>query len=697
MEKMKMESPNLTDMNIDKLAALFPNCITETADENGRLKKAINFEMLRAMLSEDIAEGDEAYEFTWVGKKAAIAEANRPIRKTLRPCVEESVNWDTTENLYIEGDNLEVLKLLQESYLGKVKMIYIDPPYNTGNDFIYRDDFAVSADDYAEESGQLDEDGNRLFKNTDSNGRFHSDWCSMIYSRLMLARNLLSDDGVIFISIDYNEQENMKKICDEVFGEENCLGIVANINNPKGRSDDKYIATSHEYVIIYAKNEISVKWYGFEPTDDKIIKRYNKTDNNGKMYREIDLRKTGENDLREDRPNLFYYFYYNPDTSDFYPSRDDIEKEGYIKIKPQREDGKEGNWRWGMDTAIKQINDLIPKFMPTRKVWGIMQKDYLEGRSLVKSTSSWTFKDVNSERGTEEFIALGFDKRVFPKPKPLGTIEHCIELSCKKDLDSIILDFFSGSATTAHAVMQLNAEDGGHRKFIMVQLPEKTDESSEAYKAGYKNICEIGKERIRRAGNTIKAALESGDLIKIERVLKTKKEEPNEPKIIIGHATLISDDELDKQNNAELEKYKKIKEGLDTGFRVLKLDDTNMQDVYYTPAETTQTMLAGFESNIKPDRTDLDLLFGCLLDWGLPLSMPYSSEQIEGVTVHTYNDGDLIACFDKAIPESVIKTIAKRQPLRVVFRDDSFADSPSKINVSEIFKIISPDTRVKVI
>ena len=664
MEKMKMESANITDMNIDKIAALFPNCITETADENGKLKKAVNFDMLRAMLSEDIAEGDEAYEFTWVGKKAAIAEANRPIRKTLRPvmndetvptgkdsegnpyCSSGSVNWDTTENLYIEGDNLEVLKLLQESYLGKVKMIYIDPPYNTGNDFIYRDDFAVSADEYAEESGQLDDDGNRLFKNTDSNGRFHSDWCSMIYSRLMLARNLLAEDGVIFISIDYNEQENMKKICDEVLGEENCLGIVANINNPKGRSDDKYIATSHEYVIIYAKNEISVKWYGFEPTDDKIIKRYNKTDKNGKKYREIDLRKTGENDLREDRPNLFYYFYYNPDTSDFYPSRDDIEKEGYIKIKPQREDGKEGNWRWGMDTAIKQINDLIPKFMPTRKVWGIMQKDYLEGRSLVKSTSSWTFKDVNSERGTEEFIALGFDKRVFPKPKPLGTIEHCIELSCKNDLDSIILDFFSGSATTAHAVMQLNAEDGGHRKFIMVQLPETTSEDSEAYKAGYKNICEIGKERIRRAGAKIKA-----------------------------------------ETGADI----------DYGFRVLKLDDTNMQDVYYTPAETDQMMLLNFESNIKPDRTDLDLLFGCLLDWGLPLSMPYSSEQIEGVTVHTYNDGDLIACFDKAIPESVIKTIAKRQPLRVVFRDDSFADSPSKINVSEIFKMLSPDTRVKVI
>jgi len=674
MDKMKMESPNLTDRNIEKIAALFPNCITETADENGKLKKAINFEMLHAMLSEDVAEGDEAYEFTWVGKKSAIAEANKPIRKTLRPCPEESVNWDTTENIYIEGDNLEVLKLLQESYLGKVKMIYIDPPYNTGNDFIYRDDFAIDSDEYAEESGQLDEDGNRLFKNTDSNGRFHSDWCSMIYSRLMLARNLLADDGVIFISIDYNEQENMKKICDEVFGEENCLGVVANINNPKGRSDDKYIATSHEYVIIYAKNEVSVKWYGFEPTDDKILKRYNKTDNNGKKYREIDLRKTGENDLREDRPNLFYYFYYNPDTSDFYPSRDDFEKEGYIQIKPQREDGKEGNWRWGMDTAIKQIDDLIPKFMPTRKVWGVMQKDYLEGRSLVKSTSSWTFKDVNSERGTEEFVGLGFDKRVFPKPKPLGTIAHCIELSCKNVLDSIILDFFSGSATTAHAVMAQNFQDVydgklGKRKFIMVQLPEPCDEKSEAYKAGYKNICEIGKERIRRAGEQeyLSICATSGSSLRWD--YEKRGVDPNYP----------------------------CPESVDIGFRVFKLDETNMEDVYYTPAETTQKMLAGFESNIKSDRTDLDLLFGCLLEWGLPLSMPYHSEQIDGVTVHTYNDGDLIACFDKNIPESVVKTIAKRQPLRVIFRDDSFKDSPSKINVSEIFKMISPDTRIKVI
>ena len=647
MNHMKFESPDMVAENIDRIAALFPNCVTEMLDEERSTpekkvyKRAVNFELLKQMLSPDVVDGDEAYEFTWVGKKAAIVEANKPIRKTLRPCVAESKDWDTTENLYIEGDNLEVLKLLQESYLGKVKMIYIDPPYNTGNDFIYADDFMRSQKEENAQMGMYDEDENRLFKNTDTNGRFHSDWCSMIYSRLMLARNLLTDDGAIFVSVDENEVTNAKKICEEVFGSANCVGVVSNTNNPKGRSDDKFVATAHEYILIYAKNIGALTWYGFEPTEE-IVKRYNKVDNAGRRYREIDLRKTGENDLREDRPNLFYYFYYNEKTGDFYPSREESGREEYIQIKPQREDGKEGNWRWGLETAIKEIGNLIPKFMPARKVWGVMQKDYLEGRSLVKPTSSWTFKDVNSERGTEDFINLGFDKRIFPKPKPIGTLRRCIKL-CSGGKTDIVIDFFSGSATTAHAVMQLNAEDGGHRKFIMVQLPEKCDETSEAYKAGYKNICEIGKERIRRAG----------DKIKYESPLTTQD--------------------------------------LDIGFRVLKLDDTNMKDVYYAPDDYDQGMLAGLESNIKDDRTDLDLLFGCLIDWGLPLSLPYKSEQIDGCTVHTYNDGDLIACFDANIPESVVKEIAKRKPLRAVFRDSGFASSPEKINVFEIFKLYMPE------
>ena len=705
MDKLRMESPDMTAQNIDRIAALFPNCITEKKDENGKLTRAVNFELLKQMLSPDVVDGDEAYEFTWVGKKAAIVEANKPIRKTLRPCVEESKNWDTTENLYIEGDNLEVLKLLQESYLGKVKMIYIDPPYNTGNDFIYADDFMRSQEEENEQMGMYDEDENRLFKNTDTNGRFHSDWCSMIYSRLMLARNLLTDDGAIFVSVDENEVTNAKKICEEVFGSANCVGVVSNTNNPKGRSDDKFVATAHEYILIYAKNIGALTWYGFEPTEE-IVKRYNKVDNAGRRYREIDLRKTGENDLREDRPNLFYYFYYNEKTGDFYPSREESGREEYIQIKPQREDGKEGNWRWGLETAIKEIGDLIPKFMPARKVWGVMQKDYLEGRSLVKPTSSWTFKDVNSERGTEDFINLGFDKRIFPKPKPIGTLRRCIKL-CSGGKTDIVIDFFSGSATTAHAVMQLNAEDGGHRKFIMVQLPEKCDEASEAYRAGYKNICEIGKERIRRAGEKIKADI---DIVHKDDLAEMRKSQSSgEQTIMTGVDSLRSSGKLvekgytytDKENGRQesfsyerenpKDVYRFHPELLDIGFRVFKLDDTNMKDVYYGAAEYTQTLLDDMTSNIKDDRTDLDLLFGCLIDWGLPLSLPYKSEQIDGCTVHTYNDGDLIACFNANIPESVVKEIAQRKPLRAVFRDSSFASSPEKINVFEIFKLYMPE------
>ncbi|RJX21553.1 MAG: site-specific DNA-methyltransferase [Desulforudis sp.] len=605
--------------------------------------------------------------------------------------MEESKNWDTTENLYIEGDNLDVLKLLQESYLGKVKMIYIDPPYNTGNDFVYRDNFTRDKDEYDEEAGVYNEDGDRLFRNTESNGRFHSDWCSMMYPRLVLARNLLRDDGVIFISIDDNEVAQLRKISDEVFGEGNFIAQISNTNNPKGRSDDKYVATAHEYVMIYAKSIIMLDWYGFEPTEE-IIKRYNKVDTNGKRYREIDLRKTGENDLREDRPNLFYYFYFNEESGDFYPSKNDKAVDGYIQIKPQREDGKEGNWRWGMDTALNKISNLIPKFMPARKVWGVIEKDYLEKRTLIKPTSSWTFKDVNSERGSEEFISLGFDKRIFPKPKPIGTINRCLKLATSND--SIILDFFSGSATTAHAVMQLNAEDGGKRKFIMVQLPEPCSPESEAAKTGYKNICEIGKERIRRAGEKINSEL---------RIRNAELREQDNSELRITNSELGGNSEL-RITNSEL----------DIGFRVLKLDSTNMRDVYYAAGEYTQDLLSMMEDNIKDDRTDMDLLYACLLDWGLPLSMPHKTEVLnasgeivanselripnsELFTVHTYNDGDLIACFDKHISDAVVKEIAKRQPLRAVFRDSSFASSPEKINVEEIFKLLAPNTSVRVI
>ncbi len=647
MEHLKQETVSGAQLNIDALYQICPQCFTESKDpKTGEVRRSVDFEKLRLLLGDNVAEGDERYDFTWVGKRAALQEAAKPIRKTLRPCPEESVDWENTKNLYIEGDNLEVLKLLQNSYMGKVKMIYIDPPYNTGNDsFVYDDDFSINNDEYEIESGDVNDEGLRFRKNLSSNGRYHSDWCSMIYSRLMISRTLLSDDGVIIISIDDNEQKNLKSICNEVYGESNCLGIIANINNPKGRSDDKFIATAHEYLFVYAKDSENVLWLGFEPTDEKIIKRYNKTDKNGKKYREIDLRKTGENDLREDRPNLFYYFYYNEKTGDFYPSRDYHEIEGYTIIKPLRGDGKEGNWRWGLETAKAQIDQLIPKFMPSRKVMGIMQKDYLEGRSLVKPTTSWTFKDVNSERGTEEFVNLGFDKRLFPKPKPIGTILRSIKLSTLPK-DSIVMDFFSGSATTAHAVMQLNAEDSGNRKYIMVQWPEETEKDSEAYKAGYKNICEIGKERIRRAGKKI----------------------------------------LEEQKAKQGDLFSGEQKKLDVGFRVFKCADSNMKDVYYAPAEYSQELLLGLEDNIKEDRNDLDLLFGCMLDWGVTLDLPLRSEKVDGINIHIVNEGDLVACFEKHIPESVIDHIASLLPMRVVLRDSCFDEAKEKMNFFEIFK-----------
>ncbi len=633
MDKMKMQSVNLTDANIDKIAALFPNCITETADENGKLKKAINFDMLRAMLSEDIAEGDEAYEFTWVGKKAAIAEANRPIRKTLRPCVEESVNWDTTENLYIEGDNLEVLKLLQESYLGKVKMIYIDPPYNTGNDFIYRDDFAMSSDEYAEESGQLDDEGNRLFKNTDSNGRFHSDWCSMIYSRLMLARNLLSDDGVVFISIDDHEQDNLKKLCNEIFGEENFIAQVIWERAFSPVNLKKHFSESHDYILCYCKQIDNLVCNGL-PRNNESDGRYSNPDN--------DIRGPWTSGDLSVGPAVADRIYEIITPS----GRRVLPPSGYC-------------WRLDKKTFEQYKADNRIWFGETGNNVPRIKRFLSEVKQGITPMTIWKYTDVGSSQDATKQVKHIFDNTAcFTYPKPLELIKRCLNLYT--DRDSVIVDFFSGSATTAHAVMQLNAEDGGHRKFIMVQLPEETDEKSEAYKAGYKNICEIGKERIRRAGAKINAEL-SG------------KDGDNNSELCIPNSDL------------------------DIGFRVLKLDSSNMQDVYYSPAETSQQMLLNFESNIKEDRTDLDLLFGCLLDWGLPLSMPYKSEQIDGVTVHTYNDGDLIACFDKDISENVVKEIAKHKPLRVVFRDDSFADSPAKINVEEIFKLLSPDTRVKVI
>ena len=664
MDKMKFESPDMTAQNIDRIAALFPNCITEMLDdehstpEKKVYKRAVNFELLKQMLSPDVVDGDEAYEFTWVGKKAAIVEANKPIRKTLRPCVAESKNWDNTENLYIEGDNLEVLKLLQESYLGKVKMIYIDPPYNTGNDFIYADDFMRSQEEENAQMGMYDEDENRLFKNTDTNGRFHSDWCSMIYSRLMLARNLLTDDGVIFISIDDGEVSNLSELCNEIFGEANFIADLIWQKKFSRANDATYFSTMHDHILCYCKANVLSNEKGWEigllPRGDEIPNGYSNPDNDprGVWTSVILSAKSGS-------PSLLY----------------EIETPSGRKVTPPSgrywSCSKETFENWKADNRIWFGAD--GNGTPRKKTF---LSEVQQG--LRPNTILFQNEVGNNQEAKQETKALFDGIGVFDGPKPVRLLSTILQIANTKE-DSIILDFFSGSATTAHAVMQLNADDGGHRKFIMVQLPEKCDEASEACKAGYKNICEIGKERIRRAGEKLLQDVTSG--------------RGNSKGEGWGCGMPVTPEE----------RAFAIKNILDIGFRVLKLDDTNMKDVYYAPDDYEQDMLAGLESNIKDDRTDLDLLFGCLIDWGLPLSMPYKSEKIDGCTVHTYNDGDLIACFDANIPESVVKEIAKRRPLRAVFRDSGFASSPEKINVFEIFKLYMPEDandiskRVKVI
>ncbi|WP_442486433.1 site-specific DNA-methyltransferase [Fusobacterium necrophorum] len=626
MDKMRMESVDMIAQNIEKIGALFPNCITETVDENGESKKVINFDLLKQMLSGDVLEGDEAYEFTWVGKKAAIVEANKPIRKTLRPCKEQSVNWDNTKNLYIEGDNLEVLKMLQESYLGKIKMIYIDPPYNTGTDFIYRDDFAQSVNEYEADLGIVDEDGIRLFKNTDSNGRFHSDWCSMMYSRLMLARNLLKDDGVLFISIDDNEVDNLRKMCGEIFGESNFIADLIWQKKFSRSNDATYFSTMHDHILCYCKKNIlnsADGWkIGLLPRGDEIPSGYSNPDNDprGVWTSVILSAKSGSN-------SLLY----------------EITTPSGRKVSPPS--GR--YWSCSKETFEKWKDD--------GRIWFGAKGDGTPRKKtflsevqagLRPNTILFHEEAGHNQEAKQETKALFDGVGVFDGPKPVRLLKLLMTIANIEDGDTV-LDFFSGSATTAHAAMEYEIEKKIKCNYILVQLPEIITEESEAYKAGYRNICEVGEDRIRRSAKKLSLANE-------------------------GYS-------------------------FDSGFRVLKVDDSNMNDVYYSAGDYSQGMLAMLESNVKTDRNDLDLLFGCLLEWGLPLSLPYSSEKIEGYTVHNYNDGDLIACFNEDIPDSVIKEIAKRQPLRAVFRDSSFANSPSKINVGEIFKLMAPDTRVKVI
>ena len=632
MEKLTQETVNFTEKNIDRIAALFPSAITETKDADGKLKRVVNFDQLKQLLSEEVVDGDECYEFTWVGKKQSIIEGNRPIRKTLRPSKEESKNWETTENLYIEGDNLDVLKLLQNSYLNKVKMIYIDPPYNTGNDFVYRDNFKVSKEDYEEELGLFDEEENRLFKNTETNGRYHSDWCSMMYPRLQLARNLLTDDGVIFISIDDNEVHNLRKICDEVFGEVNFIGQFIWKRRVSSSMTDNNVSIDHEYVLVYHKGSFG-KFVG----NLKDFRNYSNPDNDPRGPWISDNLTVGM--TASMRPNQAYDLI-DPRTGIVYP------------YNPNRV------WAFipeSMEKLIVEGRVIFPEDNSKRP----MQKRFqYELKSSYNPFSSIMIDTVGLNTEATRAIQDILGGNVFDYSKPLTLFKRLIPQICNGE--DIILDFFSGSATTAHAVMQLNAEDGGNRKFIMVQLPEETDPKSEAYKAGYKNICEIGKERIRRAGK------------KIEEELKAKSKE----------GELFKDEEHKTP---------------DTGFRVLKVDSTNMKDVYYSPSQYNQQMLLDLESNIKDDRTDIDLLYGVLLDWGVPLSLPHITENIDGKNVHFVNDTDLVACFEEHVPEEVIREIARRKPLRVVFRDSSFRNSPDKINVTEIFKTLSPETTIKVI
>ena len=628
MDKMQMQSIDLTAQNVDKIAALFPNCVTEAADENGRLRRAINFDMLRQMLSGEVIEGDEAYDFTWVGKKAAIVEANTPTRQTLRPCPEESVDWDNTENLYIEGDNLAVLKLLQQSYLGKVKMIYIDPPYNTGHDFVYPDSFIMDSDEYNEGTGYYDEDGciNYSRKNENTRPKYHSDWCSLIYSRLLLARNLLSDSGVIFISIDENEVHNMRKICDEVFGERNFISQLGwqKVYSPKNQA--RYFSNDYEFVLCYCK-EISCFKIGELPRTEEMNSRYKNPDNDPRgAWKAGDcvgsgVRKNGSYEVTSPSGKVFTvptgkHWVYAPDT--------------------MRKLIEENRIWWGKD------GESFPAV-----------KQFLCDVGGRKASSLLMYEDYgHTDMAKKDLIKLFPDliKVPFDTPKPVKLIKMLTMLGTEQD--DIILDFFSGSATTAQSIFELNAEKHTRRRFILIQLDEPLTDNDEANQRGILTVSDVGKERIRRAGR------------------KIKDESP-----------LTTQD-------------------LDTGFRVLKLADSNMNDVYFSAGEYTQDMLTMMESNIKSDRTDLDLLFGCLIEWGLPLSMPYTSENIDGCTVHTLQSGyyiDLIACFDENIPESVIKTIAKRKPRLAVFRDSSFADSPAKINVGEIFKMLAPDTKIKVL
>lgn len=606
MEHLNMQSMDKVAANVAKIRELFPNCVTERINSEGKLEHAIDFDMLKQELSDHVVDGlQERYQFTWPDKRKAILAANAPINKTLRPCREESVDFDNTENLYIEGDNLEVLKLLQETYLGKVKMIYIDPPYNTGNDFVYEDDFKQNSEEYIVNSGQLDDEGNRLVVNTESNGRFHTDWLNMIYPRLKLAKDLLSDDGVIFISIGDDEESNLIKCCNEIFGESNFIASICH-KHRASVSNDRIISENHNHLLFYCKNIVSVFRNHKLIGEDPVLEGFNLEDEKGK-YKLTPV--DGPGGAKKGNPHYNFL-------------------------------GVTGYWRYSKETMQKKYDEGLI----VRTTNGLQQKYYLSQASKSRKTvTTWWDDDFLTSSATKMLINLMGDK-TFDNPKNINLIIRCLKMIVKFDKDSLILDFFSGSATTAHAVMQLNAEDGGKRKFIMVQLPEVCAENSEAYKAGYKNICEIGKERIRRAGQ------------------KIKEENP-----------LTTQD-------------------LDIGFRVLKCDSSNMEDVYFTPKEYMDKQQSLFVDNIKKDRSDEDLLFDAMLKLDTPLSSKIEKITIAGKNVYNVAQGHLMACFDKNVTDEVITAIAKEMPSYFVMRDSSQADDSVAINFEQIFNTYSPQT-----
>ena len=677
MEKLNLHSPDFTKANIEKMAELFPNCVTETRAADGTLKKAIDFDLLKQELSTSLVEGpQERYQLNWPGKREALLTANAPIAKTLRPCRAESVDFDTTQNLYIEGDNLDALKLLQETYLGKVKMIYIDPPYNTGNDFIYEDDFAENTEAYFERSNQKDEVGNRLVANNESNGRFHSDWLSMMYSRLKLARNLLKDDGVIFISIDDGELANLQKLCDEVFGGDNFIATIVHKNNAL-KNQSKLIGVSTEYALIYTKNidilKISGDWKERKFGAADVCKFVKDSLKQGKSESEtLELVK----DLYS-RPKYSHLSRWNKIDAVGIFMDDNLSREGGKKEYTIKNPLTGGDCPIPPRGWAKNLDELL-RLQEQNLIWygnGSTPpriKSYLTPET-VSVPDNYKYYDTSKDKKLIDELFLG---RVFEYPKSLDLIKNLIEISLTTE--EVVLDFFSGSATTAHAVMQLNAEDGGNRRFIMVQLPEVCDPKSEAYKAGYQTIAEIGKERIRRAGQKIKAELsgkDEGGMLK------------DGQKAELGR---LKDEKGGENSSLSIDPS-----SLDIGFRVLKVDSSNMKDVYYTPDKLMQGDLEQFTDNIRDDSTPEDLLFQVLLDWGVDLTLPITQETIAGFTVLFVDDNALAACFDADIKEDFVKELAARHPMRVVFRDAGFASDSVKINIEQIFKLISPATEIK--